>query len=45
LRTKDEQILVEMQRKHHGRLSFRSDPSFHREQVSIQNAVTNKEFK
>lgn len=45
LRTKDEQILVEMQRKHHGRLSFRSDPSYHREQVTIMNAVTQKEFK
>ncbi len=45
LRTKDEQILVEMQRKHHGRLSFRADPAYHREQVTILNAVTQKEFK
>lgn len=45
LRTKDEQILIEMQRRHHGRLSFRSDPSYHREQVTILNAVTQTEFK
>ena len=45
LRTKDEQILMEMQRRHHGRLSFRSDPSYHREQCTIMNAVTQKEFK
>ncbi len=45
LRTKDEQILVDMQRKHHGRLSFRADPTYHVETVSILNAVTNKEMK
>ncbi len=45
LRTKDEEILIEMQRKHHGRLSFRADPTFHREQVTILNAVTQKEFR
>jgi ribonuclease G len=45
LRTKDEDILVEMQRRHHGRLSFRGDPTYHREQVAIFNAQTQKEFK
>jgi ribonuclease G len=45
LRTKDEVLLVEMQRKHRGRLSFRADPTFHREQVTVTNAVTNKEMK
>jgi hypothetical protein len=45
LRTKDEQLLVEMERKHRGRLSFRADPAYHREQVIITNAQTGKEFK
>ena len=45
LATKDEQLLVEMERKHRGRLSFRADPAYHREQVIITNAQTGKEFK
>jgi ribonuclease G len=45
LRTKDEQILIDMQRKHHGRLSFRADPTYHIETVMIMNAVTQKEMK
>lgn len=45
LRTEDDQLLVELERKHHGRLTFRSDPTYHREQVLISNAVTGEEFK
>ena len=45
LRTKDEQTLVEMERKHRGRLSFRVDPTSHRESVMITNAQTGKEIK
>ena len=45
LRTEDDQLLVELERKHHGRLTFRSDPTYHREQVMISNAVTGEEFK
>ncbi len=45
LRTKDEQTLVEMERKHHGRLSFKVDPAQHRETVLITNAQTGKEMK
>ena len=45
LRTEDDQLLVELERKHHGRLTFRSDPSYHREQVMISNAVSGEEFK
>ena len=45
LRTKDEQLLVEMERKHHGRLSFRVDPALHRETVLITNAQTGKDMK
>ena len=45
LRTKDEQTLVEMERRHHGRLSFKVDPAQHRETVLITNAQTGKEMK
>jgi ribonuclease G len=44
-RTKDEQLLVELERRHRGRLSFRSDPVYHREQVLISSAQTGREFK
>ena len=45
LRTKDEQTLVEMERRHRGRLSFRVDAAQHRETVLITNAQTGKEMK
>lgn len=45
LRTKDEQTLVELERKHRGRLSFRVDPTAHRETVLITNAASGKEVK
>lgn len=45
LRTHDEQTLVEIERKHHGRLSFRVDPTMHRETITVTNAQTGKEMK
>jgi len=45
LRTEDDQLLVELERRHHGRLTFRSDPGYHREKVLITNADTGKEMK
>ncbi len=45
LRTHDEQTLVEIERKHRGRLGFRVDPTSHRETITILNAQTNKEMK
>ena len=45
LRTHDEQTLVEIERKHRGRLSFRVDPTMHRENIVITNAQTGKEMK
>ncbi len=45
LRTKDDQLLVELERKHTGRLTFRSDPSYHREQITITSAETGREVK
>ena len=43
LRTQDDAHLAELQRRHAGRLTFRSDPTYHREQVLISNADTGKE--
>ena len=43
LRTQDEELLVDMQRKHHGKLTFRVDPAFHREKFLITNARTGDE--
>ncbi|CAN5374265.1 ribonuclease G [soil metagenome] len=45
LRTEDGELLVELERRHHGRLTFRSDPTYHREKVLISDAVTNREVK
>jgi ribonuclease G len=45
LRTKDEALLVDLERRHHGRLSFRADPNLHRENMTILNAQTGKEMK
>jgi ribonuclease G len=45
LRTKDEALLVDLERRHHGRLSFRADPNLHREVMTILNAQTGKEMK
>ena len=45
LRTEDDAILVDLQRRNSGRLTFRSDPAYHREQVMIVDATTNEEIK
>jgi ribonuclease G len=44
LRTQDERILVEMEKKYSGKLSFRADPSFHHEQFKIVNAASGEEL-
>ncbi len=45
LRTKDESVLLDMERRFRGRLSFRADAGMHRETMLIANAATGKEFK
>lgn len=40
LRKEDEQVLMELQSRFAGKLSFRSDPSRHIEEFTIKNAVT-----
>ncbi len=45
LRTHDGELFVELERKHNARLTFRSDASYHREQVVVADAKTQKEIK
>ncbi len=45
LRTDDEDHLVEIERRYAGRLSFRSDPTFHQEKYVITNGLTGDELK
>jgi ribonuclease G len=45
LRTDDEDHLIEIERRYAGRLSFRSDPTFHQEKYVISNAITGDELK
>jgi ribonuclease G len=44
LRTEDEELLVEIERRYEGRLTFRSDPALHHEKFTILNALTNEEL-
>src|ERR1043166_1316330 len=45
LREEDEELLVEIERKYAGRLTFRSDPAYHHEQFLITDANTGQELK
>ncbi len=45
LRTEDEELLLDIERRYAARLSFRADPTFHHEKFSIINAMTNEELK
>lgn len=44
LRTEDEKILIEMEKRYFGKLSFKPEPGFHAEQYKIVNAMTNEEL-
>lgn len=44
LRTEDEKILIEMEKRYFGKLSFRADSAFHAEQFKIVNVATNDEL-
>ncbi len=44
LRREDEEVLVEMERRLNGKLSFRADPTFHFEQFKITDTVSGKEL-
>jgi ribonuclease G len=45
LRTEDEELLIEIERRYAGRLTFRGDPAFHHEKFTIADALTNQELK
>jgi ribonuclease G len=45
LRNEDEELLIEMERKYAGRLTFRSDPTYHHEQFLVADANTGAELK
>src|SRR5579862_9163951 len=44
LRTEDEKLIVEMEKRYFGKLSFRPEPTFHAEQFKIVNVATNEEL-
>ncbi len=44
LRKEDEQLVVEMEKRYFGKLSFRPDPALHAEQFKIINVATNEEL-
>jgi ribonuclease G len=44
LRTEDENLFIELEKKYYGKLAFRAEPNFHAEQFKIVNGVTNEEL-
>ncbi|MCX6900363.1 MAG: Rne/Rng family ribonuclease [Verrucomicrobia bacterium] len=45
LRSQDEHLLIELEKKFYGKLSFRADPAFHLEQFKIVDLKNNEELK
>lgn len=45
LRNEDEELLVDIERRYAGRLTFRADPAFHHEKFTITDANTGQELK
>jgi ribonuclease G len=44
LRTEDEKLIIELEKRYFGKLSFRPDPTLHAEQFKIVNVATNEEL-
>ncbi len=44
LRTEDEKLLIDLEKRYFGKLSFRADPAFHAEQFKIVNVSNNEEL-
>ena len=44
LRTEDEKLLIELEKRYFGKLSFRADPGMHAEQFKIVNVTTNEDL-
>jgi ribonuclease G len=45
LKTEDEELLVDIERKYAGRLTFRTDPTFHHEKFLILDGSNNQELR
>lgn len=45
LKAEDGEVISELMRRHQAKFTFRSDPTFHREQLTIANAATGEEFR
>jgi ribonuclease G len=45
LRTEDEELLIDIERRYGGRLSFKPDPALHREKFVLTDATTGAELK
>lgn len=45
LRSEDTEHIVDLERRHQARFTFRSDPSYHREQIMIADADSGEEFR
>ena len=45
LKSEDGELLVDLERKYSARLTFRSDPSLHREEMKLANAATGEEIR
>jgi ribonuclease G len=44
LRTEDEKLIIELEKRYFGKLSFRPDPTLHAEAFKIVNVATNEEL-
>ena len=44
LRTEDEKLLTELEKKYFGKLLFRAEPGLHAEQFKIYNVANNEEL-
>ena len=42
--SEDEKLLIEMEKRYFGKLSFRADPALHAEAFRIHNVATNEEL-
>ena len=45
LKTEDEELLIEIERKYSGRLTFRTDPTYHLEKFLVLDGSNNQELK
>ena len=44
MKSSDSDLFVDLERKHNSRLTFRSDPTYHREQIVFIDPKTKKEI-